>query len=398
MLIELIFFLLLGICFGTFTGLFPGIHINLVGAILVSLSFSVLYKISPAYLVVFIVSMSITHTFLDFIPSIFIGCPNDETVLSILPGHEMLREGKGHSAVLLTAYGGLTAILLTPVLSYPLIILVKNIYPLIQKSIPFILIAVSLIMIFSEKNKPSSFIVYTLTGILGLIILNINSLNEPLLPLLSGLFGASSIILSIKSRTKIPKQTIREEKPSLKELKKPLPGSLVASVLCGFLPGLGSGQAAILGNTISKADRKGFLVLLGITNTLVMIFSFLSLYAISKTRTGSAAAIRELIGPPSSKILVLILLTTMISGVISFFLVKKISKVFSKKIGAINYTKISLIALAILLTLITLVSGLTGILVFVISTLTGIYCIQTGVKRTNMMACLLLPTIVLYLV
>ena len=40
MLIEIILFLLLGILAGTFTGLAPGIHINLIGTILVSLSVS----------------------------------------------------------------------------------------------------------------------------------------------------------------------------------------------------------------------------------------------------------------------------------------------------------------------------------------------------------------------
>ena len=52
----------------------------------------------------------------------------------------------------------------------------------------------------------------------------------------------------------------------------------------------------------------------------------------------------------------------------------------------------------ILLTIVVIIfSGPLGFLTFTISTFTGIYCIQTGVKRTNMMACLLLPTIVLYL-
>lgn len=180
---------------------------------------------------------------------------------------------------------------------------------------PYILISISLIMIFSERKKFSSFLAYSLAGILGLVILNLENLNQPLLPLLTGLFGASNLLLSIKTKTQIPKQSLKEEKTSF---KKPIIGALIASPLCGFLPGLGSGQAAILGNTISRTDRKGFLVLLGATNTLVMAFSFISLYAISKTRTGAAAAIKDLIGIPSGKILLLILTVALISGIISF--------------------------------------------------------------------------------
>src|SRR3989304_6682248 len=121
MLIQIILFLLLGILFGVFTGLTPGIHINLVSAILVSLSASYLTQISAIYLVVFISSMAIAHTFLDFIPSIFLGCPDTDTELSILPGHELLKEGRGHAAVLLTAQGGLAAVILTIILAFPLI-------------------------------------------------------------------------------------------------------------------------------------------------------------------------------------------------------------------------------------------------------------------------------------
>ena len=86
MLLELLLALLFGILAGTITGLLPGIHINLVGAILVSLSVGILSSIDPIYLVAFVVAMSITHTFTDFIPSVFLGCPDADTVLSVLPG------------------------------------------------------------------------------------------------------------------------------------------------------------------------------------------------------------------------------------------------------------------------------------------------------------------------
>ncbi len=394
MLIEIIIFLFLGTCAGIITGLMPGIHINLVGALLVSASASFLFFISPIPLIVFITSMAITHTFLDFIPSVFLGCPDSDAVLSVLPGHELLKEGKGHAAVMLTAYGGLVAVMLTVLLAFPIIFIVEKVYPLVQKFIPYILIGVSLIMIFSERKKFSSIVVYALTGILGYIILNMHALNEPLLPLLTGLFGASNLLLSIKTKTKIPKQTLEKERT---DMKKPILSSLIASPLCGFLPGLGSGQAAILGNTISKTDKRGFLVLLGATNVLVMSFSFISLYAISKTRTGAAAAIHGLIGTVSGNVLALILFIVLISGIISFFLAEKLSAFFSGKINKINYTKLSLITLFILVVVVFLISGFLGFFAFIIATFTGIYCISLGVRRTGMMGCLLLPTIIIYL-
>jgi len=98
-------------------------------------------------------------------------------------------------------------------------------------------------------------------------------------------------------------------------MEKPIIAALLSAPLCSFLPGLGSGQSAIIGNTIIKNSRKQFMILLGITNTLVMSFSFISLYMIQKTRTGAALAIKEIIGNPESKhlILIIIIITKMSS-------------------------------------------------------------------------------------
>jgi putative membrane protein len=160
---------------------------------------------------------------------------------------------------------------------------------------------------------------------------------------------------------------------------------------------MGGGQAAVIGNQIFRTDEKDFLILLGAVNVLVMGLSFVSLYSISKTRTGAAAAVQSLIGQLNANILILILCVCFISGIISFFLVKILSIKFLRIIEKINYKKLSIGIIALLSIIILLVSGLAGFIIFVISTATGIYCIKLNVKKTQMMGCLLIPTIVLYL-
>lgn len=402
MLIEIIIALLLGCIIGTFTGLTPGIHINLVGIIIVSLATSVLFSVNPIYFVVFISSMAITHTFIDFIPSVFLGCPDTDTELSILPGHQLLKKGQGYTAIILTSYGSLAAIFILMLITYPSILIISKIKSFLPLIIPGLIIIASFFLISTEQKKLKAFLIFVLTGIFGFLILNpiklsflINfSIKQPLLPLLTGLFGASNLILSIKNKTQIPKQNIIKPK---QKIFKPLLGALIASPICSFLPGLGSGQAAIIGNTISKTDKKGFLVLLGTTNTLVMGFSFISFYMISKTRTGAAVAIQSLIGILNEKTLILILIIALISGIVSFFLTKSLAKFFSQKITKLKYTKISMYVLIILNILVFIVSGFKGILVLIISTLIGIFCISWKVKRTLMMGCLMLPSLILYL-
>src|SRR3989338_6584145 len=311
MLFEIVLALAIGILFGTFTGLAPGIHINLVGVFLISLSSTIFLNINPIFLAVFIVSMAITHTFIDFIPSIFLGCPDTDTELSVLPGHELLKQGQGYQAIILTDYGSLAAIFMLLIIVIPSFWIFPKIYETTRTILPFILIVISLLLILLEKKKMSAFFVFLLTGILGFFVLNFQEIKEPLTPLLTGLFGASMLLISIKNKIKIPEQS-QDYSIDLGSLKKPIAGallgSLAASPLLSLLPGLGSGQAAIIGDTFSRKikklfrrekefikdselDQQEFLVLLGATNTFVMGSSFLAFYLISRTRSGAAVAI-----------------------------------------------------------------------------------------------------------
>lgn len=397
MLIQIILAITVGIFLGTLTGLIPGIHINLIGGFLIAFSGVLFYSINPIYLVIFIVSMAITHTFLDFIPSILLGCPDTDTELSTLPGHELLKQGEGYQAIILTLYGSLAAIILLAIIAYPFGFLIQKLYNPVRLILPYLLIFVSIMLIALEKSKwKKALIAFLISGLLGLCIFNLESLKEPLLPMLTGLFGSSMLILSIKNKTKIPLQKISNPRANL---LKPILGSVIAAPLCSFLPGLGSGQAAIIGNTLTNksSDRKSFLILLGATNTLVMGFSFITLYLFSKTRTGAAAAINQLINFNSINLLILVLIVVLISGIIAFFLAKFISKIAIKNLEKFNYTKISIIVLIFLSIIVLIVSKFLGFLVFIISTMVGLYCISLKVRRTNMMGCLLLPVIIFYL-
>ena len=90
MIIEFIFALLSGILVGTIAGLLPGIHVNLISVFLLSILAFFLNFLQPIILAVFIVAMTISDTFVSFIPSIFLGAPDEDSVLSVLPGHELL--------------------------------------------------------------------------------------------------------------------------------------------------------------------------------------------------------------------------------------------------------------------------------------------------------------------
>lgn len=387
MLVEIIISLFIGILIGIFTGLVPGIHINLIGAFIITLISS--FYLNPIYAIVFIVSLAVTHTFIDFIPSIFLGCPDTDTELSVLPGHELLKLKRGYEAIYLSNIGSIIAIILTGIILIPSLFLIEKFYSAIFSFIPYILIFISIILILTEKKKWSALFVFLLTGVLGITASTL-TLNQPLLPLLTGLFGVSGIIISLKNNVNIPSQIIT--KPRVR-IAKPILSALIGAPLCSFLPGVGSGQAAIIGNTIIRNSRKQFIVLLGIVNTLVMTFSFISLFILSKTRTGAAASIKEIIGTLNTNHFILIIITVLISGIVAYFLTLFLAKYFALKLKNINYRKLSLITLAILFIVVFIISGFLGIIILIISSLTGIYSIELNVRRSNMMGVLILGTI-----
>ena len=116
--IYLLIALILGIIAGVITGIFPGIHINLIAAMLLAIAgFSFLAGLEPIILVTFLVAMAITHTFVDYIPSVFLGAPDEDNFLSILPGHQMLIKGEAYSAIIYTLYGSAIALGLILIIS-----------------------------------------------------------------------------------------------------------------------------------------------------------------------------------------------------------------------------------------------------------------------------------------
>jgi putative membrane protein len=404
MLLELIITLILGIFIGTLTGLFPGIHINLVGAILISLSAFLLSFTAPISLAVFIVALAITHSFVDFIPSIFLGVPNEDNNLSILPGHKLLLDGHGYVAIVLTVYGGILALVLF-IFFIPLFIyILPIIYIYIQRIVWIILILTSLFMIFSEKKKNKilwAIFIFLLSGLLGIATLNL-PVKEPLLPLFTGLFGASSIIVSLKDKIKLPVQNIYPIKKIRLSKSSIIKGSLstmIGSPFTAFLPGMGSSEAAFIGTSvIEETDEKEFLFILGAINTLVMALSFITLYSINKTRTGASVAIARLMENFNSTDLFIIILAVIISGIIASIITIFLGKILSGHISRFNYTKISYFILFLLLVLTIVLSGILGLIILITSTSLGIVAINIGIKRTILMGSLIIPTILYYII
>jgi len=380
------------------TGITPGVHINLLSVLILSSSPLLLQYFSPINLAIIIIAMSVTHTFLDSLPSIFLGAPDSGMELSVLPGHKLLLEGRGYEAVILNTIGSLFAVILMVAFAPIGLQLIKMIYPSIQKIIPYVLIFFSILLIYRERKSRSLALISFLTaGVLGIVTLNLQ-LSQPLFPLLSGLFGTSILLTSIFQKTKIPEQKITQVKLNRKEISRSIGSGFIASFFVGLFPGLGSSQAAIVATSgQKKISPENFLIIVGSINTFVMIVSFLALLAINKARSGSVVIISKILQNFTVDHLILFLAASLVSAGIAAWLTLKFARIFSNLMSKFNYGKLCLSIIILIVLLVTILTGWIGLFVLIVSTSVGLIPNFAGIGKNHLMGCLILPVILFFL-
>ena len=403
MFLHIVLALSLGCLIGTITGIVPGIHINLVSVLLLSLSPILLNYTNPLVLCVFIISMAITHTFLDTIPSIFLGAPDSVDALNVLPGHRMLLAGKGYEAVKITITGSFLCLVLGIFITPLLILAAPKIFSILKPYIGYILILVILFMIIKEKsfeNKLWSSIVFLISGIFGVVVFSLPNLEQPLFPMLSGLFGISTLLLSLSENTTIPKQEIKEtiHVPKIATIKALLAGAF-SGALTGIFPGLGAAQAAIIAMQLAgNIGNYGFMILVGGIGTVSSLFSLVTLYTLDKARDGAIVVVSEIIGELTISKFLVLLLTALIAGGLATILCMALTRGFSKFISKVNYKMLCISIIAFVATLVFYFSSFVGLLILAISTAIGLVSPLKNIGRNNAMGCLLLPVILYFVI
>ncbi|MBI2130262.1 tripartite tricarboxylate transporter permease [Candidatus Woesearchaeota archaeon] len=402
MFLELCIAILLGCIAGVITGVTPGLHINLVAVILFGLSPLLLGYSNVIVIAGFIISMSITHTFTDFISSVYLGAPADDTALSVLPGHRMLLEGIGHEAVKLTVIGSLLALIIAIMLVPGFLIIVPMIFEGVKEYVGWILILIVAFMIARGKDWNERFwmlFTYSMSGILGIIVFSIPNLKDPLLPMFSGLFGISALLHSLSQKISLPTQRDTDMvKVSKIDLSKSVASSVVSGSLVSIFPGLGPAQAAVLGSQlVGKINSYGFLIMVGGINTVSMIMSLITLYTIEKARNGSIVIVQKLVHTIDISTFVLFVVIALISGCIAAVIALKVSKAFSRLINMVNYRLLSVIIIFFVLGLVVYFTGWIGLAVVIVSTAIGIVPVVLDTNRSALMGCLLMPIILYYL-
>jgi putative membrane protein len=343
-----------------------------------------------------------------------------------------LLEGKGYEAVALSAMGSYGAILFCFLLLIPIRFIIGSpffFYDILKEIMLFVLIAISILMIGTEKGKIDDFFkkgkipaifgmlfaifIFFLSGIFGIIIFEVpvNSpigLSSPVLfPALAGLFGTPTLITSLMTKPVIPKQKITnltlDKKTKNSSSMSIITGSL-GGILVSIIPGITSATGTVIAmNARGESSKRQTIITLSAVNTACAFFVVAVMFIILKSRSGATLAVMELISISEwSEILMpsnlsYLLISLLFGGTLSYFLTLKVGKIFAKKFANVPYALIVKLTISLVGILVFLFTGIFGIIILVISTFIGLLPVEWGVRRSHCMGVLLIPIILYFL-
>ena len=413
-MIELVIACFIGILIGTTTGMISGIHVNTAGAILFASSTFLLTFLSPEFLCVLMVAMSIAHALIEFVPSMLLGVPQEGTATSILPGHRMVLQGRSKEVIRIVSVGGFGAIIVTIIMLPIFAIALPAMHDLTKPFTWIILLVASVYLTYSMTRTFRDFmwslLLFILSGILGWIIFQTPiSSGVSLMCTFSGLFGISTILFSLNESSTIPHQNkFYELNLDLGKFKSIFAGGITGAIL-GFLPGFGPAQGTVIAQAASGTndneddDTVNFLLATSGLNISDCLFSLIAIYIIGNPRSGIAVYMSYLISEMSINHLIIFIFASLLAVSVSLALSLKLGDSFSKIMGGVDYKKLSIgvILLQILILYIFIFYYQAPVfymtLALITSTAMGMLPHYLGIGKSHLMGILIIPAIIIYM-
>jgi putative membrane protein len=402
----------LGAVTGLAAGLVPGLHVNTVCVVALATA-----GVAGPTLAVALTAMAMAHAFSSILPSTYLGAPGEETLLSALPAHRMLLQGRGPDAVRAGLDGSLTGVVagLAVLLPYKWLLGEPvRALAMLASNTAWILLAVLALLLFRERRRGVrglawASLIVALSGGLGLVStrLNVDAFvpvaATPLLPLLSGLFGAPALLETLRARPVVPDQA--PPAPVPRRLRRSMARSCLAGTLAAgataVLPGVSSSVAAAMARVRAGGDdARPVLGMLGAIATSHLVLTFAVLWLSGNARTGLAVAVAGLwnvqawTAGAAPLPLRLLLLAGVAAALLGYLLTAAVAAPAARLMPRLPPRPVALAALAVMVSLVVLFSGAWGMLVFAAAIPVGLLPLAAGLGRVHLTGCLLVPVIV----
>jgi putative membrane protein len=451
-LLAVILSSMLGAGAGFLTGFVPGLHVNNLAAMVVACSASVSAFFAllggpggegtSAILVgCFLVSALVSHMFSEAVVSTYLGIPSADTV-SVLPAHRLARSGLGRAAVRVSAQGSIFGVL-TGALSLPFVCVLLgppvDAYALLKVVMGFVVACLSAVLVAFEgfgRSSPVRRVLlamafFFLSGLLGLIVLDTNyfaaempdlpwmtspfvNRSSLLLPMFAGLFGIPTILLSLDGRSTAGERGMRERKgheagitvsPGLRDISV----SSIGGLLVGWVPAMTSGSSATIcsvgmrgvsSENGSNEEAARFIWLYSAISSCGAVLSVGALFAIARARSGIMQAVDTFLGGSAEGVnslhslqpFIALLLAMVIAAVASHHMLLSISAEALDRLRLVLCSRRAAVAsMGFVVLLVLALTGTRGGLILLASASLGLLPPSFGLRRINLMGCLLLP-------
>jgi putative membrane protein len=254
------------------------------------------------------------------------------------------------------------------------------------------------------------------SGILGFVVLNarlpghlfFSGLGETLLfPLLTGLFGLPTLLLSL-TPSRIPEQGGRPTEEV--EMTPALKGAAIGAFV-GWLPGVTSTSGSVIGSLISRNGRadpltlaRRFITMVSAVGTSAAVFSLAALVIIGTGRSGAMLAIKDVMGREGLEVLSasfspelsLLLLSVLVSSGVGYLVTLWLGRSLGRRMAGMNLRRLTIAIIVVLIVLVSVFNGIPGIIVLVVSATLGVIPPLIGVSRVHLTGCLLVPIIIFF--
>lgn len=391
---EILLGVLLGVLLGTVSGIIPGVHANTLAGVLLGLQGPLLSLLGPVALAGTLFAALITHTFVDAVPSTFLGIPEADTSLSVLPAHALCIEGNGEEAVRIAALGSACAMVIAVPVSILCFLLLPALQPFFDWWIGILLVACVGYMIVTSEAPGWTLAIFAVSGLLGIFALQYTFLSwhtlaggsAILMPLLSGLFGIS--VLLVSSQGPLPEQHFSGLRIEDKAVVKYSLLGTAAGIAVGWLPGLSTASAnGVLASVIGyEKDRRSYILATSAANTANAFIGLAALFALSRMRNGVMAALSQLPLPSMGELMVVGILAACAAYILTIRLSSSASRLNGFDSNILNR---SVIAFVILLSIV--LTGPFGLLVLLLATALGLVPHLVNVPRMYCMGAIMIP-------
>lgn len=405
---------LFGCVAGLVTGLVPGIHVNLSTALLAGWAPALLgFGLSPFTLAVFIVSAAMVHTLTEVMPTLFLGVPGDDSY-ALLPGHRLVRRGEGGHALRLSVTGCFRGLILGLVIILAILALEAGGFRLLEpmtewlsRWMAWLLLAAIAVLVATDERPAWGLFVLVSSGVFGLVVFatplvpgGSQAPMNALFPALTGLFGASGLLLALAQRD-------QEQAPQELDFdRRPLPwtpaflGGLGGMVV-GLLPGLGGGNVATLfalGRRGEGAERdsESYLMTTGAINASDALFGIAALVLIDRARSGASVALESFWAQPDRLSLVWLLASALAAAMVTREVLWRWSPALLSGLNRLELPSLNRATLVFLSLMVLFGTGPGGFLVFICGTCLGLVAPVVGCRRAQAMGLFLIPTILFF--